>query len=144
MVDAGDVGVVEVQAMRQDAVQERRGWRRQRRPRTNGGGQPSLAQLAHAAQRDASEVEAGRGDGDAEGIEEMPLREVAHIGGDRIDGQAEGETGEAGRLGARDVALGWVHVRNPVRDEEVAPMRELLEGEADLQRHLPVSHLAVR
>ena len=99
MVDAADVGVVKVEAVRQDAVDERCRGRGQRCPGADGHRRPALAHFADALQRHPPEVEPGRCDGDAEDVEEVSLRQVLDGGRDLIERQAERELRESGGLG---------------------------------------------
>ena len=97
MDDAAGVRVVEVEAVHQDAVEQRRVPRRQAQRQADHGHLARPAQAGNGRRGLVGEIVAAGGKRDAGGIEHQVLGALAHLAGDRGRRQVMGEARQ--RLG---------------------------------------------
>ncbi len=101
MIDRADMGVVEIEPMGEHAIDEGGRSRRQRRAAADRQRLPAAAELARALQDGLAEIAAGRGQRDAEHVEQMLLRQRHHLRRHVVERQRQAEAGEEPRLGGR-------------------------------------------
>ncbi|MOA17403.1 hypothetical protein D3C78_1376600 [compost metagenome] len=95
------MGVVEIQAVGQDAIGQRRGRGRQALAGAEHRGFVALAQCPGAFDRHAAELEAGGREGDAEHVQQVLLGQGLDLGRDGVEVELKGELGEPFGNGGR-------------------------------------------
>jgi len=120
MVDRLDVRVIEIEAVRQRAVDQRRRWRGQPRAEPDRGRIAAGAEGERGAVHGGGEVHPRGRERDAERIEEVPSRQRAHVVGHVLPAEIERERGEllghrGHRQSRRRLVISWAAPRSPTR-----------------------------